>query len=55
MITFTIKFELVTGKQVLMNLVAASKSDLDDELNQQWVGTTDEKVNMNHVIHYVVN
>ncbi|WP_282900455.1 hypothetical protein [Bacillus altitudinis] len=55
MINYTITFELVTGKEVTLNIIVGSNTDLYDVLNTQWVGTTDEKVNMNHVTHYIVN
>ncbi|MCL7873821.1 MULTISPECIES: hypothetical protein [Bacillus] len=54
MTTFTITFELVTGKEVSMSFTLQSTRDLYDVLNEQWVGTTEEKVNMNHVTHYVI-
>jgi len=54
-IEYSITFELVTGKQVTLDLKLPATGDLYEVLNSQWVGTTEERVNMNHVTHYFVN
>lgn len=53
---FFIKFELITGSIVEINFPVETQRELYDLLNadKQWIGTGNEKVNMNHVTHYVV-